>query len=427
VRYRSTRDPAVSATLSEAIERGLAPDGGLFVPERFPEMGPEAFAGAETLADVAVRLLTPFFTDDPLAPQLEDICREAFDFPVPLKDLARRTAVLELFHGPTAAFKDVGARFLAQCFSRIARAERRTLTLLVATSGDTGSAVAAAFHGRPGIEVALLYPRGRVSPRQEKQLTAWGGNVSAFAVEGDFDDCQRLVKEAMGDPHLRATRVLSSANSINIGRLLPQMTYYAWASVEHLRRHGAAPGFIVPSGNLGNAGAALWARRAGLPVREVVLATNANRGVHAFVGGDPWRDYPTVATLATAMDVGRPSNMERLLHLFGGEAETRRALRVVQVSDAEIRRAIAEGPAAWGEVWDPHTATAFVARERLEPDDWIAVATAHPAKFEMVVEPLIGRAVEVPDALLQLLGRPCTSIPLAPHLEALKAALGDKG
>jgi threonine synthase len=429
MRYVSTRDATHAATLSAAIERGMAPDGGLYVPEAFPRFDADAFAAAlpadASLAEVAERALAPFFAGDELAPALGEICREALDFPVPLRELDGGTAVLELFHGPTAAFKDVGARFLAACLARRAGDDPRPLTILVATSGDTGGAVAAAFHGRPGVEVAVLFPAGRVSPRQEKQLTAWGGNVRAFAVAGDFDACQRLVKGAMADPALRASRRLSSANSINVGRLLPQMAYFAWASVTYVRRHGSVPGFVVPTGNLGNALAAMWARRAGMPVREVVLATNANPAVTEFAAGGAWTPRATVATLATAMDVGAPSNMERVLHLFGGEAATRGALRAHRVPDDRIRRAIAEGPARWGEVWDPHTATAVAVRERLDGEGWVIVATAHPAKFEGVVEPLIGRAVAVPPELQRLLDRPSHAEPLGPELDALRRALGD--
>jgi threonine synthase len=263
-----------------------------------------------------------------------------------------------------------------------------------------------------------------VSPRQEKQLTAWGGNVRAFAVRGDFDACQRLVKAAMADPGIRAARRLSSANSINVGRLLPQMVYYAWASREYLRRHGAEPGFIVPTGNLGNAMAAMWARRVGMPIREVVLATNANRAVTAFTAGDAWAPQPTIATLATAMDVGNPSNMERVLHLFGGEDPCRGALRAELVSDDEIRRVIRDGVESWGEVWDPHTATAVAVRERIGGADWVLVSTAHPAKFEGIVEPLIGREIPIPPDLQRLLDQPSHAEEIEPTLDAFRAALG---
>jgi threonine synthase len=423
VRYVSTRDPSHAVSLSAAISRGLAPDGGLYVPEQFPTIHPADFGADASLPDVAARLLTPFFAGDALEPELGAICRESLSFPVPLKDLRERTAVLELFHGPTAAFKDVGARFLAACLSRIAAEDERPLTILVATSGDTGGAVAAAFHGRPGVEVAVLYPAGMVSARQEKQLTAWGGNVRAFAVRGDFDACQRLVKATMAHPELRARRRMSSANSINVGRLLPQMAYYAWASLDYRRRHGVDPGFIVPSGNLGNAAAASWARHVGMPVREVVLATNANLAITGFLSGQPWCPQPTISTLATAMDVGSASNMERLLHLYGGEDGTRSALRAFLVDDPEIRRVIREGPATWGEVWDPHSATAVAVRERLDTPDWIVVSTAHPAKFESVVEPLIGREIPVPPDLAHLLDRPSHATPIDPDLETFIAAL----
>ncbi|HEY0017548.1 MAG TPA: threonine synthase [Longimicrobium sp.] len=424
MKYVSTRGGGAPVTLSEAVQRGLAPDGGLYVPQRFPSLAPGTLDGAETLAQVAARLLAPFFASDPLRGALDEICREAFTFPVPLEALRDGTAVLELFHGPTAAFKDVGARFLAGVLSRARGDDARPLTILVATSGDTGGAVAAAFHGKPGVEVAVLYPAGMVSPRQEKQLTTWGGNVRAFAVRGDFDACQRLVKAAMADDALRRERRLSSANSISIGRLLPQMAYYAWASLLWMRGHGAPPGFIVPTGNLGNAAAALWARRIGVPIREVVLATNANPSITAFTGGAEWAPLPTVATLATAMDVGDPSNMERVLHLFGGGAAARGALRAELVADDEIRRVIRQGPADWGETWDPHTATAVAVRERLPDEGWIIVSTAHPAKFEAVVEPLVGREVPVPPELQALLDRPSHAEQIEPTLEAFREALG---
>jgi threonine synthase len=423
MKYVSTRGGGEPVTLSEAVRRGLAPDGGLYVPEHFPTLPPGALDGARSLAEVAARLLAPFFAGDPLESDLEAICREAFTFPVPLKELRDGTAVLELFHGPTAAFKDVGARFLAGVLSRARGDDPRPLTILVATSGDTGGAVAAAFHGRPGVEVAVLFPAGMVSPRQEMQLTTWGGNVRAFAVRGDFDACQRLVKAAMADDALRAERRLSSANSISIGRLLPQMAYYAWAATEWMRRHGAEPGFIVPTGNLGNAAAAMWARRMGVPIREIVLATNANPAITAFTGGAEWAPQATVSTLATAMDVGNPSNMERVLHLFGGPDATRGALRAERVTDDDIRRVIRDGADAWGETWDPHTATAVAVRERLHGEGWIMVATAHPAKFEQIVEPLVGRAVPVPPELQSLLDRPSHAEPLEPTLHAFRTAL----
>lgn len=425
MRYVSTRDRSHRATLSEAISRGLAPDGGLYVPEAFPSLNPAEAPRDASLAEVAEWLLRPFAAGDPLAKALPEICRSAFDFPVPLKPLREDTAVLELFHGPTAAFKDVGARFLANCLSRLNAGATQPLTILVATSGDTGGAVAAAFHGRPGVEVVILYPLGRVSPRQEKQLTTWGDNVRAFAVRGDFDDCQRLAKGALTDPEFRSRWRLSSANSINLGRLLPQMTYYAQASLAYQDRTGAEAGFIIPSGNVGNATACLWAQRVGMPIREVVLATNDNPTLSEFASGGDWQPRPTVETLATAMDVGNPSNMERIFELSGGVEAARAHLRVFRVSDAEIRAEIARGEERWGEVWDPHTATAAAVREQVEGDHWILVSTAHPAKFEAVVEPLVGREVAMPPALEEITRRPSSTREIEPGLPALFAAMND--
>ena len=296
--------------------------------------------------------------------------------------------------------------------------------MLVATSGDTGGAVAAAFDGRAGVEVVVLYPKGRVSPRQEKQLTTWGGNVRAFAVRGDFDDCQRMAKSALADPQFRTRWALSSANSINLGRLLPQMVYYAVASTGYREQYGVEAGFIIPSGNVGNATACLWARQVGMPIREVVLATNENPTLTEYVEGGDWTPRATVETLATAMDVGNPSNMERIFELCGGLEETRAQLRAYRVNDDEIREEIRSGIDRWGEVWDPHTATAAAVRRRVEGEHWILVATAHPAKFEGVVEPLIGRSVEVPPALARILERPSHSSEIEPELAALWAAMG---
>ncbi len=432
MRFHSTRGPADGdgASLAEAITGGLAPDGGLYVPEGIPRLAPGDFDGLETPPEIAVRLLTPFFAGDRLADELQAICEETFRFPLPVVPLAvapGELAVLELFHGPTAAFKDVGAGFLAACMQRLESGAERPLEILVATSGDTGGAVAAAFHRRPGIRVGILYPDGLVSPRQAHQLACWGENVRTWKVAGSFDDCQRLVKAAFRDPALRARLRLSSANSINIGRLLPQMVYYATTSLAWWRRRHEAPGFVIPTGNLGNAFACLLAREAGLPIGEVVLAVNANRTIPDYFDSGEWRPRPSVATLASAMDVGDPSNVERLDWLYGGRGCAADRLSARAVTDDEIRAEIAAGPARWGQVWCPHTATAVRAWDGLGPDrqtqPWVLVATAHPAKFETVVEPLVGQSVAVPPALAALLELPARAEPLRPDLDALRAAL----
>jgi len=425
VRFHSTRGDCPPAGLSEAILRGLAPDGGLYVPEWFPRFETGALEGLDDLPGIAAAVLDPFFDGDPLAPQLGEICRRALDFPVPLVDLEEGTAVLELFHGPTAAFKDVAARFLAECFGRLHApgGSGRPLTVLVATSGDTGSAVAAAFHGRPATEVVVLFPERGVSARQRHLLTCWGENVRSFAVRGSFDDCQALAKAAFRDERLVAARELTSANSINIGRLLPQTTYYAAASLWYLRRHGRAAGFIVPSGNLGNSVGAFWARRMGFPIRELRLALNANAVIADWFETGRYEPRPAISTLANAMDVGDPSNFERLRHLHPALDELRSFAGARSVPDTTIRDEIRAGLERWGRVWCPHTATAAHLRARETSADWVMVATAHPAKFDAIVEPLIGRPLEVPPALAAQLERPSRYETIEPRLSELRERL----
>jgi threonine synthase len=422
VRYRSTRG-AAAVPLDEALVRGIARDGGLMVPEQLPRFAMSDFDGLEAPWEIALRLLTPFFAGDRLADELPAICREALNFPIPLRPVGADTEVLELFHGPTAAFKDVGARFLSQCLARIPGEPGRTRTVLVATSGDTGGAVGAAFHGQEGTAVVILFPKGRVSARQQHQLTCWGDNVSSLAVRGDFDDCQRLVKAAFADPELRAARDLTSANSINMGRLLPQSAYYAASSLWHFRATGRPASYVIPSGNIGNAVGCLWAREMGLPIDRIVVATNVNRVVPDFLETGEYRARRPVATLASAMDVGDPSNMERVLALFPQFDELRSRIRAFSVTDDEIRDEIRRGPDEWGEIWDPHTAAGIHVRRRLEGSDWIVVATAHPAKFEGIVEPLVGRPVPVPDSLESLFSRPAHYTEIDATLGAFREAL----
>ncbi len=426
--YRSTRSPDHSVSLSTALQNGLAPDGGLYVPERFPDLGPQAFQDCTTIEAVAERLLRPFAEGDPLADDLSAICDATYGFPVPLRDLGRRTSVLELFHGPTAAFKDVGARFLADSLARLNEDADQPLTILVATSGDTGAAVAAAFWHKPNVEVIVLYPKGKVSNRQEKQLTGWSGNVQTVAVEGVFDDCQKLVKAAFQDETWQEQKRLSSANSINIGRLLPQMTYYAHASLQYWRAQDTRPTVIVPSGNLGNGLACLYARECGLPIGDVIFATNENRPVTHFLETGDWTPFDTKETLATAMDVGNPSNMERLRHHWPTAEALGEVMRAERVTDEEIEEQIRRGPDDWNAVWDPHTATAVEVRERLDTGDgrdWILVATAHPAKFPEVVEPLVGHEVDVPAPLAEVMARSHPVPTITPNLGDLYHAVFD--
>ena len=420
-----------SASLDEALARGLASDVGLYLPMRLPRFGPGDFDNAETLAQVAIVLLRPFFAGSRLESALEDVVAETFSFPVPLRELPvapGRAWLLELFHGPTAAFKDVGAGFLAACLARLERGAATPLTILVATSGDTGGAVAAAFAGREGVRVAVLFPEGRVSERQRRQLTGWGGNVLSLAVRGSFDDCQTMVKQAMGDAALQRRFRFSSANSINIGRLLPQCTYYAHAALVQYRRTGRKPAFIVPTGNLGNGLACILARRMGLPIGDIVLATNANRLVPDWLEGAEWKPRASLQTLATAMDVGSPSNMERLVALAGEGDAVRAEIRARSVSDTEIERQIARDFRELGVATCPHTATAThtyreLGEQERSAQDWIIVATAHPAKFERIVEPLIGEPLPLPEPLEAILSRPEQVQSIDVGLDSLAAAL----
>jgi len=430
MRFLSTRDAGHAVGLSEAIARGLAPDGGLYVPATLPAIDVASLAAAGDLPSLAERLIAPFAAGDAMADRLGEITRDAFNFPAPVVDVTQSEgplSVLELFHGPTAAFKDFGARFLAATLERIPRTDPRRLTILVATSGDTGGAVAAAFFDRPWVDVVVLYPRGLVSPRQEKQLACWGRNVRTLSVAGTFDECQRMVKEAFVDAGLAKSLLLSSANSINVGRLLPQMVYYAKASLELMRRDGQAPNFIIPTGNLGNALACIWAREVGLPIGEIVLASNANLTVPDFLRTGDWRPRPSVATLASAMDVGNPSNMERLRWLFPSLEQLRGQVSAVSVGDDEIRAAIARDHRELGQTWCPHTATAAHVYRGLDAvrrrERWVLVATAHPAKFNDIVEPLIGTAVRVPPALAALLELPSVQTEVEASLDALRTVL----
>lgn len=413
-------------TLSEAIALGLAKDGGLFLPE-LPLPRAVGRPDGDTLADTAHWLLAPYFVGEALEPRLPMICRDAFTFEAPVRWLPSKGApegLLELFHGPTAAFKDFGARFLALTLSPWGEGGGEGKTVLVATSGDTGAAVAAAFHRRAGFRVIILYPDGRVSKRQAHQLGAFGENVRTFRVAGSFDDCQRMAKDAFADRVMTESLRLTSANSISLGRLLPQMTYYAHAALQ-LQAEGKGPvSFVIPTGNLGNAFACLMARSMGLPIDRVVLATNANRVLPDFLTSGQYTPQASIATLANAMDVGAPSNLERLRSMF---EHANQQVTADWVDDETIRRTIRRTWDESGVALCPHTACGVEVLRRVRAEGatgpWLVAATAHPAKFETIVEPLIGQPVEVPTALAALLSRPSHAEPLEPTLDALRAAL----
>jgi len=409
------------ASETAVIARGQAADGGLYMPPRLP---PQDGPWGDDLPSRAAAALRPFFAGDPLAMQLDDCVRESFTFPAPTRWLDADTGLLELFWGPTAAFKDFGARFLAACLVRLVP-QGKQATVLVATSGDTGAAVAAAFWRRRDVRVVVLYPDGRVSPRQAHQLSAFGDNVTTLRVAGTFDDCQRLVKAAFADHELTARHGLVSANSISLGRLLPQMAYYVHASLEAQAAGKGPVHFVVPTGNLGNAFACLLAREAGLPIGKIVLATNGNRVLPDFLRTGRYEPTASVATLANAMDVGAPSNLERLR---ARHADPASVVEADWVDDDTIRTTIQHTLSSRGAVVCPHTACGLAVLARLrargEQGPWLVAATAHPAKFDTVVEPLIGQAVPVPPALAELLARPARAEPMGPVLSDLAARLG---
>jgi len=406
-------------TLSYAIQTGLADDGGLFIPETFPHFNPSDFPETLTYPLLCQRILEPFFAKDPLENKLPQLCQEAFNFKIPLKPLSSSTYLLELFHGPTLSFKDFGARFLANCLSTLT--EQNT-TIIVATSGDTGSAVAAAFHNKPKTNVIILFPNNKISSRQQQQITCWGDNIQCFAVNGSFDDCQRMVKASFKNRAL--TNVLCTANSINIGRLLPQVAYYAHASLALFRKHGVKTNFVVPSGNFGNVTAAFWAKKMGFPILAIRIATNANHALQDFLKTGTFTPHKSIQTLANAMDVGNPSNFERLQNLFPDYTQFKNAIKNLCVSNAQIEQAIQSVFAKYKTIICPHTATAYWMREqRNEEGIWAIVSTAHPCKFETIIEPIIHQNVPVDSNLLSMLQKKSTFTQIKPNIGSLRPYL----
>lgn len=435
----STRGQSPAVSFRQAVVAGLAPDGGLYVPATL-EHRPAAWWDGLRQApfqDVAVAMAQSLVGDEFDEAGLAALIRDALNFPVPIVRLDESLQVVELFHGPTFAFKDVGARTLARLLAYFedvstdapgAKVDAEPLTVLVATSGDTGGAVAQAFWGVPRTRVVVLYPDGQVSQVQEAQFTTLGGNVTAVAVTGTFDDCQRLVKEAFADDALRSRVRLTSANSISLGRLIPQMFYYAYTA---LQAPADAPVVIsVPSGNFGNLAAGVMALRMGVPIDSFVAATTVNDTVPRYLETGVYEPRPSISTIANAMDVGAPSNFERLQWLFGGDRAEMRAVITPSVHDDDaVRAAIGELHRRYGYIADPHTAIAYLGTKALQhpstraPQHLFFLATAHPAKFADVVEPALGQAVPMPEPLAQALARPRFVERIGPSLGELGAIL----
>jgi len=442
IRYRSTNRAAPMADLREALMRGQAPDRGLYLPERFPTLDVHtrrSFAERE-YADIATQVLAPY-TEGLLAPEeLAELCRQAYDFPVPLEPVRdeERGYILRLDRGPTASFKDFAARWMARVLSRLVARSGRPLTILTAPSGDTGSAVASAFHGVAGIRVVVLFPREEVSDRQRRQMTTLGDNIRTVALNGKFDDCQALVKQAFAGPALEGLN-LSSANSINVGRLLPQTVYYFYAAARVAGPEEAVD-VVVPSGNFGNMMGAVIARLMGLPVRRLVVPVNRNDEFPRYLAtGRYEKVVPSRACLSNAMNVGHPSNLARLIAVYGGWMDEtgqirqepdltamRRDLYSVSVSDDETRAAIRQAWERHSLLLEPHGAVAWwgfqlYRRETAaKPVPTVVLETAHPAKFPEEIEQLLGFRPEEPAALKGLDHLPESCDTLEPRYEQFR-------
>lgn len=398
MKFYSTRDTSKKLfPLDQAAFLGLAPDGGLFVPERIPKVDLERVKelAGRSYADMAGYLAGVIFDDVP-ADVIDEVVRKAYDFEIRFHKFDSRKSALELFHGPTFAFKDFGARFMGQMTGKLNTTDG--LTILTATSGDTGSAVAGGFYNVPGVDVVILYPDGKVSPLQEAQMTTLGGNIHPLRVRGNFDDCQRLVKTMFSDTDLRGRKRITSANSINLLRWIPQSFYYFWAYAIWSQTHCGAADVVVPSGNYGNITAGMLAARMGMPVRRFVAASNANDVVPEFLITGDYLPRASVRTVANAMDVGAPSNYERMMWLYGSIGALRREVVGFSASDQEILAAISEIEDKYGYISDPHSAIGYLAAKHYDIDGyWLS--TASPAKFGEVIEAATGHWPEIPAAL----------------------------
>jgi threonine synthase len=419
MKFYSTNNTNYKVGLEEAVRLGLPNDGGLFMPQEIPQL-PDKFLdnlSSLSMPEIGYEILKPFVEDDIDDENLKNICLEAFSFPLPLIQLKDSHYSLELYHGPTLAFKDFGARFMARLLGHFNRTNKDKTTILVATSGDTGSAVADGFFNVENVEVVILYPQGKVSDLQEKQMTTLGGNIHAIAIDGNFDDCQRLVKTAFGDEELSSRYGLTSANSINIARLLPQMLYYFYAYGLVADKNNPMV-FSVPSGNYGNLTAGILAKKMGLPVQHFIAATNANDIVPNYLTTGNFEPKPSIETISNAMDVGNPSNFARLQAIFNNSlAEFRTEISGYSYSDDQTRQTIKKVYDELGYVLDPHGAIGYRALEEHLDDNitiGIFLETAHPIKFKQEIEPVIGLEIPIPDLLENVLkankkSSPCDS------------------
>ncbi len=429
MKYYSLNKQSSPVDFKTATIKGQAPDRGLYFPETIPSL-PEGWLddiGNKPNEEIAYDVIRPYVGDDIPVPELKRIVKETISFPIPLVKVTADIFSLELFHGPTLAFKDVGARFMSRCLGYFAKERSEKVTVLVATSGDTGGAVANGFYDVEGVEVVILYPSGKVSAVQEKQLTTLGKNIQALEVEGTFDDCQQMVKQAFADESLTGKKFLTSANSINVARWLPQQFYYFLAYKQWAEK-AFPPVICVPSGNFGNICAGMLAHISGLPVQHFIAACNANDVVPRYLSSEKYEVQPAIATISNAMDVGNPSNFVRVMQLFGNNFPgLTKILSGYTVTDEETRETIRQVKQKTGYLTDPHGAVAYLALERyLEAhpgQKGIFVETAHPVKFYDVVEPVVGEKVAIPASIAPILNLPKQSTVIRPDYAILKEYL----
>lgn len=428
MKYYSTNNKSKFFSFEEAVMKGLAEDGGLFMPESIPYFGKDFFDNLEnkSFAEIAFEVSKHFIENEIPQSKLEEIVSEAINFPAPIVEIDKNLFVLELFHGPTLAFKDFGARFMAKTMGYFAQKENSHLNILVATSGDTGSAVANGFYNTPGISVCILYPKGKVSKIQEQQLTTLDKNITALEIDGTFDDCQRLVKSAFVDSELTGKLNLSSANSINIARLLPQSFYYIEA-YKQIPDKSLPVVFSVPSGNLGNITAGLFAKKMGLPNSKFIGATNKNDVFTEYIRSGKFNARASVQTLSNAMDVGNPSNLARIIDLYSNSIdEIRSDIFSATFNDDHTREVIKNVYRDFNYVIDPHGAVGYLALQEFLKENSsqkltsIVLETAHPAKFKDVVEEELSVEIRIPERLAVCLTKAKKSIELSSDYKSLK-------
>ncbi len=421
--FYSLNHKAPKVSFKDAVIKGIAPDKGLYFPESISALPHSFFEKIEALSDheIAFRAIHQFVADDVPDEKLKEIIANVLDFDFPVVEIEDNVATLELFHGPTMAFKDVGARFMANCLGYFSRGEKSEITVLVATSGDTGGAVANGFLGVEGVKVVILYPSGKVSDIQERQLTTLGENITALEVDGTFDDCQKMVKTAFLDEALSKNRRLTSANSINVARWLPQLFYFLFAYKQAKSKQQEII-FSVPSGNFGNICAGMVAQRLGMPVKHFVASTNVNDTVPAFMQTGNYHPKPSTPTISNAMDVGDPSNFIRIRHLFKDDFKTlSENLSSYTFSDDETQEALLKIYKNSGYVADPHGAVGYLGLKKYQqnhPETYgIFLETAHPVKFLDVVEETIGQSLEMPPQIQKVLGKEKKSIAVKSYEE----------